>query len=145
MNKYKFLILVIIGLLLSNGVLFFMLIKSHQRKGGPKNIIIDKLHFDKEQIKDYEVYIQQHRKATNDNEETMNKLRSNLFKQLKYEQDTAKVDSLILIIAKQQYIAEKINYNHFLEIKRLCKPSQQKDFDELTNEIANLFSPKRRK
>ena len=100
MNKYKFLILVIIGLLLSNGVLFFMLIKSHQRKGGPKNIIIDKLHFDKEQIKNYEVYIQQHRKATNDNEETMNKLRSNLFKQLKYKQDTAKVDSLILIIAK---------------------------------------------
>lgn len=145
MNKYKFLILVIIGLLLSNGVLFFMLIKSHQRKGGPKNIIIDKLHFDKEQIKNYEVYIQQHRKATNDNEETMNKLRSNLFKQLKYKQDTAKVDSLILIIAKQQYIAEKINYNHFLEIKRLCKPSQQKDFDELTNEISNLFSPKRRK
>lgn len=145
MNKYKFLILVIIGLLLSNGVLFFMLIKSHQRKGGPKNIIIDKLHFDKEQIKNYEVYIQQHRKATNDNEETMNKLRSNLFKQLKYEQDTAKVDSLILIIAKQQYIAEKINYNHFLEIKRLCKPAQQKDFDELTNEIAHLFSPKRRK
>ncbi len=145
MNKYKFLILVIIGLLLSNGVLFFMLIKSHQRKGGPKNIIIDKFHFDKEQIKNYEVYIQQHRKATNNNEETMNKLRSNLFKQLKYEQDTAKVDSLILIIAKQQYIAEKINYNHFLEIKRLCKPSQQKDFDELTNEIAHLFSPKRRK
>ncbi len=145
MNKSKFLILLIIGLLISNGVLFFILIKEQQGKGGPKNFIIDKLHFDKEQIEKYEECIQHHRKAINDNEATMNKLRSNLFEQLKYQQDSSKVDSLTSVIAKQQYAAEKINYNHFLEIKTLCKPSQQKDFNELTNEITNLFSSKERK
>lgn len=146
MNKYKFLTIMIIGLFISNGILFFMLIKGHHKKGdGPKNIIIDKLHFDTEQIKKYEVYIKQHRKAVHENEATMNKLRTNLFEQLKYQQDANKVDSLISVIAKQQYVAEKINYRHFLEIKSLCKPSQQKDFNELTSEIANLFSPKKRK
>ena len=145
MNKFKFLKLIIIGLLVSNGVLLFMLFKEHVRKGGPKAIIIEKLHFDKEQIKNYETYIQQHRKAIDNNEAILNKLRSSLFEQLKYKQDTTKIDSLMSKIAKQQNLAEKINYNHFLEIKRLCKPSQQKYFNELTTEIANLFSSKERK
>lgn len=145
MNKFKFLKLIIIGLLVSNGVLLFMLFKEHVRKGGPKAIIIEKLHFDKEQIKNYETYIQQHRKAIDNNEAILNKLRSSLFEQLKYKQDTTKIDSLISKIAMQQNLAEKINYNHFLEIKRLCKPSQQEYFDELTTEIANLFSSKERK
>jgi protein CpxP len=145
MNKFKFLKLIIIGLLVSNAVLLFMLTKEHVRKGGPKTIIIEKLHFDKEQIKNYEITIQQHRKAINNNEAALNKLRNTLFEQLKYKQDTTKINSLISKIAKQQNLAEKINYNHFLKIKRLCKPSQQKYFDELTIEIANLFSSKERK
>jgi hypothetical protein len=122
-----------------------MLIKGHLGNGGPKKIIIDKLHFDKEQINNYEISVQQHRKAINNNEAIMNKLRSNLFEQLKYPQDTAKIDSLITVISKQQAVAEYINYNHFIEIKNLCKQTQKKDFDELTTEIANLFSPKKRK
>jgi protein CpxP len=145
MNKFKFVKLIIIGLLLSNGILLFMLTKEQVRKGGPKTIIIEKLHFDKEQIKNYETYIQKHRKAINNNEAILNKLRGNLFEQLKYQQDSTKIDSIMSKIAKQQNLAEKINYNHFLEIKRLCKPSQQKYFNELTTEIANLFSSKERK
>jgi len=111
----------------------------------PKSIIIDKLNFDKEQIKQYDLYIQQHRKAIKENETAIKKLRSNLYTQLKHKQDTAKIDSLIGFIAKQQGVAEHINYKHFIEIKNLCKPSQQKDFNELTNEIVSLFSSKERK
>lgn len=145
MNKSKFLTIIIIALILSNAILVFMLFKKHQKNDGPKNIIIQKLHFDYEQIKKYEAFIQQHRKAINDNEMTMNKLRRNLFEQLKGEQDSSKIDSLISVVVHQQFVAEKINYNHFLEIKKLCKPAQKKDFDELTNEIAKLFHSKERK
>jgi len=145
MSKAKFFKLIILGLLISNAIVVFMLINGRDKKNGPKNIIIEKLHFDKEQIKNYESYIQQHRKAINENEITMNKLRSELYQQLKHQQDTSKVDSIISIIANQQIIAENINYNHFLEIKKLCKPSQKEDFDELTTEIAKLFSLKERK
>ena len=146
MNKSKFLILVVIVLLISNGILFFILIKEHNKNEGPKEIIIEKLHFDKEQVKNYETYIQQHRKAVNANEAVMNKLRAKLFQELRNnQQDTVKIDSLISVIGKQQMIAENINYNHFLEIKKMCKPSHQKDFEELTNEIVKLFSNKERK
>jgi hypothetical protein len=145
MNKYKFLTITVIVLLIFNGILFFILIKEHKRKGGPKNIIIEKLHFDEEQIKKYEGYIQQHRKAINNNETMMNYLRCNLYEELKYSENRAKTDSLIVKIANQQTIAEHINYNHFLEIKKLCKPHQKKDFEALTEEISNLFSAKERK
>lgn len=145
MNKYKFLTTVIIGLLISNLTLLFILFKHNNRNGGPKNIIIEKLHFDKEQINNYELYIQKHRNAINDNENAMNKLRINLYKELNYSNNDTKIDSLIAIIGTQQIKAEKVNYNHFLEIKNLCKPSQQKYFTELTNEIGNLFYPNERK
>jgi protein CpxP len=145
MNKSRFLILIIISLLISNGILLFMFLNGPKMHNSPKSVIIDKLHFDKEQIKKYEVFIQKHRKAISYNEATMNKLRNNLFEQLNYQQDTAKVDSLISVIARQQYLAEKINYKHFLEIKYLCKPTQQMYFNELTNEITNLFSMKERR
>lgn len=141
MNNTKFLILIIIVLLVMNGFLFFRLIKP--RKEGAKSIIIEQLHLDKEQIKKYESYIRQHRQDVNENEAKMNALRSNLFEQLKYDQNFLKVDSLISIIAQQQMVAEKINYNHFLEVKGLCKPSQKEAFNELTTEIAHLFSPKK--
>jgi protein CpxP len=145
MNKYKFLTIIVIVLLIINGILFFILVKNHKRKGGPKNIIIEKLHFDKKQIKKYEVFIQQHRNAINENENSMNKLRSKLYEELKNADNSIKIDSLITIIGKQQMDAEYINYKHFLEIKKLCKPNQKKDFDELIKEIANLFSSKGRK
>jgi hypothetical protein len=143
MNKTKLLIIIIIGLFITNGFLLYMLSKGHFRKNGPKNYIIKKLHFDDEQIKEYEVYIEHHRKSIMENELIMNDLRNSLFEQLK--QDTSKVDSLILNISKQQYIIETINYKHFLEIKQICKPSQQAYFNSLTKDISDLFTPKERK
>jgi len=145
MNKYRFLLIITIGLLVSNGILFIRVIKEENKRGGPKEIIIDKLHFDQAQINSYEVYIQQHRKDIDNNEATMCRFRSSLFEQLKYPQDSSKIDSLISVIAHQQYIIEKINYNHFLAIKKLCKSTQQEDFNELVSEIPHLFSSKKRK
>lgn len=144
MNRYKFFILIIIGLLISNGVLLFMFINGPRIGKGPKDEIISKLHFDEGQIKNYEVYIQKHRNLINDNEDKMNELRSQLYQKLSYQQDNHQIDSLLSKIASQQYVAEKINYDHFLAIKGLCIPSQQNDFNKLTKEIANLFSVKER-
>ena len=41
--------------------------------------------------------------------------------------------------------AEKINLEHFLDIKKLCKPNQMKDYESLTQELANLFGHKMKK
>ena len=145
MNRLKFLTLLVAGLIISNGILFYMLVQKHHHNDNPKKRIIDKLHFNNEQISTYEVLIQKHRNAINENEHVMREMRSKLYLNLQNEGNQYLVDSIISKIAMQQIVAEKINYNHFLEIKHLCKPKQQKDFNELTNEIANLFSSKERK
>ncbi len=143
MNKSKFLLLIIVVLLLINVVLVFQYFNRHKRD--PKTFIIEKLHFDKEQQEKYEVYVQKHRKDVNENEAILNRQKSALYATLQKEMDSALVDSFLTVIVAQQYVAEQINYQHFLEIKNLCKPEQQADFNELTHEITHLFSRRERK
>ena len=138
MNNKKLIVAIMLVLLASNITMFILLMKGHDRGHGPKTIIVEKLHFDDEQIIRYDSLIQLHRKAVNKNEAIMCNLRCRLFEQLKYQQDSAKIDSIITIIAQQQAKAEHINYAHFLEIKALCKPGQQKEFDELTLILARI-------
>lgn len=145
MNKIKFLILIIIGLVISNALVLFMLNRDHLRKDGPKKFIIHKLHFDAEQIKKYESYIKIHRKSIEENEKLMAEKRDKLYRQLQFDTNSSQVDSLIMEVSKQQYVIEKLNYDHFLKIKRLCKPAQENDFKELSNEIGKLFLLPQRK
>lgn len=145
MNKNKFLTIIIIVLLISNGILLFMFFNAPKKHKDPKFYIINKLHFDDAQVYKYDFHINNHRKAVRDNENVMRSLRNQLYSQLKYDKDSLKIDSLIHHIANQQYRAEWINYHHFLEIKNLCKSYQSNDFEELTDEIANLFVNNKRK
>ncbi|MEN9339336.1 MAG: hypothetical protein RIQ62_648 [Bacteroidota bacterium] len=146
MNKNKFLMLIIIGLVISHGFVLYMYIHDHNiRKKGPKDYIIHTLHFDEAQVEQYETYIQQHRDATHTNEQIMDSLRTQLFNQLNKEQNALLIDSLMTKISLQQYQAEKINYSHFMEIKKLCQPSQIKYFEAFTHEISVLFTNKQGK
>lgn len=143
MNKSKFLLLIIVVLLIINAVLVFQFF--NKNKKDPKTFIIEKLHFDKAQQKKYEGYVQKHRKDVKENEAILNKQKSALYATLQKEMDTALVDSFLTAIVAQQYVAEQINYQHFLEIKSLCKPEQQADYNELTQDILHLFSRRKRK
>ena len=146
MNKSTFYIYVIIALLASNVVLFFLLIKDDKTHEGPKEIIREKLQFDDKQNTQYEDYIDAHRRSINQNELIMNELRVKLFIQLKHSsQDWSKIDSIIALIGKRQMIIERINYDHFLNIKKICKPEQKSNFDDFTSEIVQLFASKERK
>lgn len=145
MNKNKFYLLVIIGLLISNGILAFGLIKKPIDDEGPRKLIIKKLDFNEEQIKKYDHLIQDHRRLIHENEKLMNDYRSELYQELNAQQDQKKIDSLTIEIALVQENTEKAHYNHFLAIKKLCNPEQEKKFQNLTKELADLFAKKRRK
>ena len=145
MNKIKFLIILVVGLFISNCILLYYFVNDQIKPTGPKKIIIQKLDLNKSQVIEYEKSIQIHIQSIRSNETQMNHLRHELYKQLKYEQDSLTLDSLIANIANHQAKAEWINYNHFLAIKNLCEPSQLEDFEELTEDIANLFSNRGRK
>ena len=155
MNRTKLLTIAVIGLLLLNfgilGVMFFG--KSSPppmhpphgdpKGGGPKQIIIERLHFDAAQQKEYELLVVEHRNTTDELLEASKKLHDDLFSLLKGDTlNKQQSDSLVLEIANNQKAIEDLNFNHFNAIKKLCKGEQVGYFNELVDELGQLFSRK---
>lgn len=145
MKKNKLLILSVIVLITINLVLVaFILFRAphHPKHGGPRNIIIERLQFDNNQIDQYDVFIKKHRSDITSIEEQILTNKNQLYSLLQEEKvDTLKRDSLIALISELHIQIENVNFNHFGEIKSLCTPEQLNDFNLLVNEIAQLFSP----
>jgi len=143
MKNLKYLQFIIILLVISNILLvLFIFLRKPPRPEGPKNIIIERLHFDQRQIDEYQQLIDEHRNNIQRNEEEMMTLKSALYETLLNE-NAAEKDSLVKLIGKKQEEAEMINYNHFMDIKKLCKGNQQEDFKALAHDLGRLFSHKR--
>jgi hypothetical protein len=146
MTKVKFLILIIVVLFISNCIMIGLHFKAdNRRKEGPKRYIIEKLHFNEAQTEKYLALIPDHRNAMREKERTMDQLRNELYASTQNPTDSIKINQIYASIALNQIEAEKINFKHFLAIKALCNPSQMGYYNELTKEIAGLFSMKRPK
>lgn len=146
MNKERLYILISVGLLISN-VLLVSLMLINSNKGpdfeGPRNLIIEKLKYDEDQIVKYDALISVHRRNVKAENEKIHELKEQLYILLQQEPNPKTVDSIIKEIADQQRIIEEIHFNHFKGIKKLCRKEQKTAFNELSFELAKLFSPKR--
>lgn len=151
MQKSRLLILVIVGLLASNLLLAGYIIAARNNgqasgrpegappHGGPRNLIIERLKLNEQQVAKYDELIQWHRGNVDRLDEQIRQLKNELYSTLNQQQDERKRDSLIEEIIKQQQEIEHIHYKHFEDIKELCTEQQQPAFAELTKEIAALF------
>lgn len=154
MNRTRLLTIAVIGLLLLNfGTLTYMFLnKSHDETGpphsgkeeGPKYIIMARLHFNQTQKLQYSAMVDEHRRATRELHEESRAIHDKLFLLLRDRTtDEEKKMHLIEQIAENQERIEKLNFEHFQEIKSLCKGVQLKYFDELVYNLGKLFAPKR--
>lgn len=143
MNKYRFYQIIIATLLILNIVLLYLHFNRPDKPMRPRKIIIERLHFDKAQIEQFESIIDEHREMVTANEAEINDVKNDLYQQLNVSMDSAKVDSLSKTIADLQKRAVMINFRHFQNIKKICKPEQMPYFEKLTNELSQLFSRKR--
>ncbi len=140
MTKNRFYIFIIIGLLISNMLLVaFILLKKTPQHSGPRNLIIERLKFDENQIQQYDELISQHRRQIREKRHEMTDMKTQYYSLLKSE-DNKNGDSLINEIGKLSMETEKINYKHFQDIKRICRPDQMKNFDNLIDDFENLFN-----
>jgi periplasmic protein CpxP/Spy len=141
-SKVKYLTIACIGLVLLNlSTLFFIFKLGPRPKGMHKQkVIIEKLGFDKAQREKYTVLIQQHRTSMDKNRNRIHSLRNELYSTLA-NNDAVKKDSLLDILRVEQAAMEAINYDHFMGIKQICTPAQEHLFNELTLELADIFSP----
>lgn len=146
MNKNKFYVLVIVGLLLSNlllaGFMFFGKKGPHRKHQKPREKIIERLSFDEQQIEQYDKLIAGHQKDIKEKDKQLVELKNELYALLPGTDTGATADSLINEITGVIKQIERIHFDHFLDIKGLCKPDQMAAFEELTEEIGKIFSPK---
>lgn len=142
MNKLRFISLIALGLLLSNAILVYFLLQKpgHHRPGQQKNVVIERLHFDENQVKQYELLIQKHQDDITETEGRVMVLKTALYKSLATNGNTLLKDSLINELGKVQIAIENIHYQHFQAIRTLCNKGQFADYDSLTNDIAKIFA-----
>lgn len=149
MNRNKFYVLIIIGLLLSNLGLIFCIDfdgeKPKRRFGGPKNIIIERLKFDESQQKDFAKMVEEHRSRSREVFHEIRELKRKLYSQLSHEQDSSFNDSLLQEISKKHDQIEKLNIDHFYKIRGLCNEDQLDGFEQLTKDLDKLFHKNHRR
>ncbi len=146
MNKIRFYKLIILALMVLNIMLLFLHFNRPDRPGKlqnePKNIIIEKLNFDAEQIEKYKELIDKHRHLILKNEKEINDIKNKLYLQLNQKTDTTITNNLYNKIAMLQKNTLMLNISHFKDIKNICKPEQLPNFEKLVGELSQIFAPK---
>lgn len=142
MNKLTFISLISLGLLLSNVLLAYFLWQKPRppRPGQQKKVVIERLHFDENQVKQYETLIAKHQDDITETEGKVMTLKTVLYKSLATNGNPLIKDSLINELGKAQIDIENIHYQHFQAIRKLCNEKQLADYDSLTNDIAKIFA-----
>ena len=153
MEKTKLLTITVIGLLLINlGTLGFLFLKDHTAfkprhddRPMPREIIIEKLHFDVGQQKEYDKLISIHQSEISALDENIRNTKNKLYSQLSQNEVRVKFkDSLINLLNSYQKQIEETHFKHFESIKKLCHQDQMSEFKNLTDELGRIFSPKPR-
>lgn len=152
MSKLKLLTLAVIGLVALNLVVIgFLLFGGHnpriperlREQNGPKNIIIDRLQFDPNQAKQFKKLIDTHSQLIEALDDSLLMAKIDLYQTL-VQEDVALKDFLVRKLGAIQQKIEETHYQHFLEIKALCKPEQLPAFNQLALQLANIFDQKRK-
>ena len=107
--------------------------------GGPRNEIIDRLHFDAAQVTQYDSLIVTHRKMVGEKEKEIQGLRTSLFMGVSDGIDANLKDSWVRRIGVLHADIQQIHFAHFLDIQQICKPEQQGDFALLTKDLSKMF------
>ena len=153
MSKIKLLSIAVVGLLVINlAMLVFMWLNKPGREQGagpggrhggghegPKRFIIEKLHFDEGQVKNYEALINVHRAALHTLEDDIRRTKTSFYETL--AGNATQYDSLQKRLGELQQQVEAAHYHHFAAIKTICRPEQMNDFNDMTKELARLFAP----
>ena len=106
---------------------------------GPRNEIIDRLHFDAAQVTEYDSLIVKHRKMVGEKESEIQGLRTALFISVAEGISQGRKDTLVNQIGVLHADIQQIHFAHFLDIQKICKPEQRADFERLTKDLSTMF------
>ncbi len=140
----KLLNLIIIGLLSLSLIVISIMFVGKPKDQGPRDFIIESLHFDEQQLKQYDKIILFHRNKAKFTVDKIDALKRELFNTLSAK-TTKNTDSLINLIGQKVVENEKLNYIHFKHLKSICRKDQLKDFENLSRSFPYLFEQRKLK
>ena len=137
MNKQRFYIIIIGVLILINLILMWLFFNQNNssKKGGPRDLIIEVLHFDYEQIREYDLLIKDHRVLMRKGKSELYNFRKSYF--------LSDSDSALSLLSNSYSNLENINKNHINEIMEICTASQKEIFRIIIKENT-LFNERKK-
>ena len=137
MNKQKFYIIIIGILILINLTLMWLFFNQNNssKKCVPRDMIIEALHFDDEQIRKYDLLIKDHRILMRKHKSELYNFRKSYF--------LTDSDSALSLLSNSYSNLENINKNHINDIMEICNSSQKEDFRIVIKENA-LFNERKK-
>lgn len=111
-------------------------------QGGPRNFLIHELNMDAAQQSKYDTLIKFHRAAVSQIQNDIRSKRDSLVSQLaNATPDSAKINSLTASIGNDQAQLEKVTFEHFRQLRKICTPEQQLKFDNVIREALRMMGP----
>jgi protein CpxP len=145
-----FLTISVILLLVLNVVTLFILFHLHAggdhgphgpNDKGPADYIITQLKLDEQQQRQFEDLKSRHHALANDAEREDERLHDLYFSMLKSDTpDKSKVDSIANLIGEQRKKMATATFNHFQQLRSICRDDQKKLFDNTIDEIAKMVT-----
>lgn len=136
-------------LLLNIALLVLLFVKSPKRQGarfegneGPRNYIISELKLDPQQQKQYLQMVDEHHARVLVLEKEIHAMRDTLVLNLRTGSPS---DSLVHAITervgtKQQEL-DQVTFDHFMKLRNICTPEQQKRFGEIIQDVLRRMAP----
>lgn len=134
-------------MLTMNAITLFILFHMHldrpehgARGNRPADFIIKQLNLDDQQQKQFADLRNQHQQIVRSEESEDHRLHVIYFGMLKTDEpDKSRVDSVATLIGDQRKKLATATFDHFLQLRALCRPDQKKLFDETVDEIAKMI------
>lgn len=148
MKRETVLLFVVVVLVILNGIVLLHFSWKRQAPVPPPHdkIIIETLQFDDAQQQVFEKLKRKHRSKMDSLEELYAENLENYFQSLKGVQTTPP-DSLDRVLAILEQARIHVTYDHFKELKELCRADQQQKFDAFIPRLLKFIvpPPKKRK
>lgn len=133
----------VVLLLLNVGLLVFhFMAKPDHKHEGPRDQIINRLQFNKEQVAAFDKLIAEHRSEVAAAAEDIKRLKNETYMSLNDPEASAE-DALGALSAAHNRM-ELIHYNHFQQVRDLCDEGQKVEFERLSKDLAKMFAPHRK-
>lgn len=99
------------------------------------NMLKDKLEFSNEQAEQFMGLRLEHKDKTSKLGEEIMELRKEMFDKVMYADNSTLSDSLLNLSLEKQSQIEKLTFEHFLKVKQICTPEQQKKLFEMMSKL----------